>query len=124
MNVPGITHGAPIPLGCRVGDIVHSSGIVGVDPGTGLLPPDPASEVAQAFTNLESFLSAAGVTTGDVVRLSVTVNDEKIRDEMNVHWLRLFPDEDDRPARHTGVGPLRGGSSIQLEVIAVAAGDR
>lgn len=125
VHVPGIMHGPnPFPLGSRIGEVVCSSGIPGVDPATHTIPAGHAEQVGHAFRNLELFLAAAGATVDDVVRVTVSVSDESVRPLINNEWLRLFPDPDSRPARHTVVTALRGGADIQLEVVAVVAGQQ
>lgn len=122
VEIPGVGHGsAPIPMGARVGAIVHSSGIPGTDAHLGVLPADPREQVRHAFRNLDTFLSEAGVTLDDVVRLTVLLTADELRDTVNEEWLARFPDPAGRPARHTTLGPLRAGMLIQLEVMAVAA---
>lgn len=122
IEIPGVGHGAaPIPMGARVGPIVHSSGIPGTDAHLGVLPSDSKEQVRHAFLNLDSFLSAAGVTLDEVVRLTVLLTSEDLRDTVNEEWLARFPDPAGRPARHITLGPLRAGMLIQLEVMAVAA---
>ncbi|MDE2398439.1 MAG: RidA family protein [Burkholderiales bacterium] len=122
IHVPHIGHKAPIPLGARVGGLICSSAIAGKDPQTGALPADPAAQCRNAFANLGALLAAGGATLADVVRLTVTLADEALRDELNLHWLAAFPDPDDRPARHVAVQSLPHGLAVQLEVIALAAG--
>ena len=42
------------------------------------------------------------------------------REALNVEWIKCFPDEHDRPARHTLVKTdLPGGMLMQIEIIAV-----
>lgn len=119
LHVPHVGHKAPIPLGARVGPVICSSGIAGKDPHTGALPADGAAQVANAFTNMKALLAAGGASLGDVVRLSVTLADDALRDAVNTQWLACFPDPDDRPARHIGVQPLQHGMAVQLELLAV-----
>lgn len=119
LNVPQVGHKAPIPLGARVGSLICSSGIAGKDPGTGALPADGAAQVANAFANMKALLAAGGAGLGDLVRLSVTLADEALRDAVNTQWLACFPDPDDRPARHIHVAPLQHGMAVQLELLAV-----
>lgn len=121
IDVPGIGHKAPIPLGARVGPLLCSSAISGKDPATGGLAPTPAGQVDQAFANLRALLAAGGATLEDVARLTVTLADDGLRDEVNRHWLACFPDPADRPARHIGVQPLGHGMAVQLECIAWVA---
>ena len=49
------------------------------------------------------------VSLDDVARMTVYIKDDAYRDDLNREWLKAFPDESDRPARHTLVWDLRGG---------------
>lgn len=119
IEVEGVGHGAnPIPFGSRVGPLVCSSGIMGADPATGKVPADGAEQVRLVFQNLVSFLTAAGATPEDVARVGVLLGDPSLRAAINEEWLKLFPDPDSRPARHTTVRELAGGMVVQLEVMA------
>ncbi len=121
IEIAGVEHGAPIPMGCRIDNIVYSSGIMGTDPSTGETPEDGEAQVRFAFANMEAFLSAADVTTDDVIRLTVLLDDFSLREFVNEEWLRLFPDPESRPARHAVQQKLNGKfTKIQLECIAVA----
>ena len=44
IHVDGVQHGAPIPMGARVGNMIFSSGIIGADPSTGKIPEDLDSQ--------------------------------------------------------------------------------
>jgi len=54
-----------------------------------------------------------------VVKFSVTLHEDSVRDAINAEWLAAFPDPQDRPARHITVHPLQHGMLLQLEVMAV-----
>jgi 2-iminobutanoate/2-iminopropanoate deaminase len=54
-----------------------------------------------------------------VGHVQVLVSEESFRSAVNEEWLRAFPDERSRPARHTVVAQLRGGMLVQLEIVAV-----
>ena len=123
IDLPNLGHKAPIPLAARVGNIVCSSGISGKDAATGQLPADVATQAANAFNTLRAVLAAAGATLDDVVRLTVTLRDDSVRDAVNMHWLSCFPDPADRPARHVVVHELQHGMVLQLELLAVVPGD-
>ena len=45
--------------------------------------------------------------------------DDKYRESINKEWLKMFPDENSRPARHALPAPIRGGFYFQVEVVAV-----
>lgn len=120
IEVPGVTHGsAPIPMGARVGNTLYSSGIMGKDPATDKLPEDAASQARFLFQNMRTFLEVGGATLDDVVRMTVYLKDDSLRDVLNAEWLAAFPDPHDRPARHVHIHPLRGGMQIQIEIVAV-----
>ena len=119
LEIPGAKHAAPIPMGARVGNMVFSSGIMGQDPATGRLPEDAKSQVKFAFVNMEALMKAAGGSVADVGRVTVFVKDNSLRPLINEQWLKYFPDEHDRPARHTTVVDVAGGMLVQLEIIAV-----
>lgn len=123
LNVANVGHKAPIPLGARVGHLIASSAIAGKDPATGALPADAAAQAANAFANMAALLEAGGATPADVLKLTVTVHDDAVREAINPHWLAAFPDPADRPARHVVVHPLQHGMLLQLELLAVASRD-
>jgi 2-iminobutanoate/2-iminopropanoate deaminase len=119
IEIPGVSHGAPIPCGAKVGNMLFSSGIMGRDPATGELPDDPYRQAEFAFQNLRTMLEIAGATTDDIGHMSVMLKDLSYRDAVNKPWLEMFPDEHDRPARHATQADLPGGMLVQLEIIAV-----
>ena len=122
IEVPGVTHGgAPIPMGARVGNTIYSSGILGKAPATDKLPENAASQARFVFQNMRTLLEAGGATLDDVVRMTVYLKDDSLRDVLNKEWLAAFPDPHDRPARHVHVHPLRGAMLIQVEIVAVVA---
>ncbi len=119
LEVEGLGHGAPIPMGCRVGPVLMTSGVGGRDAKTGKTPEDADGQARNAFANLKSVLAAGGLGLGDVVKITVYVVDDKYRTEINKYWEECYPDPHKRPARHTLVIPLRG-VLLQLEAFAVA----
>ena len=121
LDVPGLAHNAPIPVGARVGNVICSSAIAGKDPAMGKLPPDAATQASLAFANLGRLLEAGGATHADVVKLTIYVKDDSVREAINAEWLLCFPDARDRPARHIAVYDLQHGMWLQLEFMAVVA---
>jgi 2-iminobutanoate/2-iminopropanoate deaminase len=124
IEVEGFRHGEnPIPAASRVGNIVMTGGVNGTDPATGKVPDDAQAQVAGAFFNLERILKAAGASMEDVVKVEVTVKSLSTRDEINVQWLKYFPNKESRPARHTTQYDHFGGNTaIQLAATAVITG--
>lgn len=115
-EVPGVDHAAPIPMGARVGSNFQSSAIMGKDPATNTLPDEGVKQVEFAFANTKTLLDVAGVALDQVVYVDVLLADNDLRSEVNRHWTAWFPDEHDRPARHTTVRELPGGMLLQLRV--------
>lgn len=100
-DVEGLGHGNPIPAVSRIGTIVATGGVSGMDRGTGKIPEDVAAQCALMFANLRTILAAAGATPEDVIRVTVWIKRPEIRAEVNKEWVAMFPDADARPARHT-----------------------
>jgi 2-iminobutanoate/2-iminopropanoate deaminase len=119
LEIPGVRHGAPIPMGARIGNLLFSSGVMGKDPATDALPDDPARQAELMFQNVRTLLELAGGDLGDVARFTVYLKDDAYREHLNREWLKAFPDEHDRPARHTLLWDLRGGMLMQCELVAV-----
>lgn len=120
IEIQGVTHGAtPIPQGARVGNMVFSSAIAGVDPESGKIPEDAERQVELAFQHVRRFMETVGGSTDDIGRMTVYLEDEKYRDLVNREWIEMFPDSESRPARHSTVAHLRAGALVQLEIIAV-----
>ncbi|HEY5208571.1 MAG TPA: RidA family protein [Stellaceae bacterium] len=120
IHLPGVGHNAPIPLGARVGPILATGGVSGIDPATGKIADGAENQAKHAFQNMGNILKEGGMDWGDVVKLTVFLVDDAHRGAINKHWLEIYPDEHHRPARHSLVQSLRGGVLLQLEVLAVA----
>lgn len=98
-DIEGYSHGNPIPAVSRVGNIVMTGGISGVMPDK-TLPPDMNGQARQMFALMKRMLEAAGATMEDVVKVTVWVRDPSMRPQLNEEWVKVFPDEHSRPARH------------------------
>ncbi len=102
VNYPDFKHQNPIPNASRVGNILMSSVISGMEPGTRNLPPELERQLANMFTHVRSAVEAAGGTVDDIIKLNVWMKEPVAqREALNREWVKLFPDKDSRPARHT-----------------------
>ena len=102
VNFPGFSHQNPIPNASRIGNIMMSSVISGVDPGTRNLPPELARQVTNVFTHIRAAVEAAGGTPDDIIKIEFWMKEPSTgRAALNDEWVRMFPDPDSRPARHT-----------------------
>lgn len=119
IEIPGVHHQNPIPMGAKIGNIVYSSAISGMDPQTKTPSPDPDKQAEALFRNIRTFMELAGGTPDNIIRMTVYVKEEQYRDSINKEWLKMFPDDNNRPARHTLKAPVRGEALFQVEVVAV-----
>jgi enamine deaminase RidA (YjgF/YER057c/UK114 family) len=120
INSPVARHENPIPNACRIGNIVMSSVIGGIDPHTRKLPETLEQQVANVFANLRSDIEAAGGTVDDIIKVTFWVKDPATqRAALNAEWTRMFPDAASRPARHTLALPPDSRALVQADFTAV-----
>lgn len=113
------SHPQPFPTAVRVGNMIFSSAVGGHDPVTREAADGKEAQIAQAFANVRKIVETGGGTVGDIGKIVVYLKDKKDRDLVNAEWVKMFPDENDRPVRHTVSAELPGKLIIQLEFIAV-----
>ena len=95
-------HQNPIPNASRVGNIVMSSVISGANPGSRDLPADLAGQMANLFRHIRHDVEAAGGSVDDIVKITFWMQDPNTgRATINDEWVKMFPNEASRPARHT-----------------------
>jgi len=119
INFPGFSHANPIPNASRIGNIMMSSVISGRDPATGETPDDMGEQIVNIFTHLRSAVEDAGGSPDDIIKVTFWVGDPATgRAALNEEWVKMFPDENSRPARHTL--PSGGGASrVTCDFVAV-----
>lgn len=102
VGFPGFRHLNRIPNASRIGNIMMSSGISGTDPGARNLAPDLAQQLAKMFTHIRSAVEEAGGSVDDTIKINVWMKAPGTQGEaLNVEWVKMFPNEASRPARHT-----------------------
>lgn len=119
LKIKGSSHENPIPVAVKIGNMVYTSALIGSNPETGEVPENIEDEIGYLFDYLVEIMEQAGGSTDDIAHLSVYVNDREYKKLVNVGWLKMFPNENDRPARHTTVKKLRAGLRVQFEMTAV-----
>jgi enamine deaminase RidA (YjgF/YER057c/UK114 family) len=120
-EIEGYKHGNnPIPAVTRIGNLVLTGGISGVDTATGIMPAALEDQCANMFGLAIKILKAADSKLEDVVKVTVFMKAGLSRDALNKEWLKYFPDPHSRPVRHTLVNEhLAAGMLIQCELMAV-----
>lgn len=120
IEIPGLHHGsAPFPLAVGIGGLLVSSAVHGMDPATGKVPDSLEAQTAGVFANIRRILDAAGADTGDIAKVTVFLAQGQPREPLNAEWTVMFPDEQDRPVRHTVPSVLQPPLLIQCEFTAV-----
>ena len=113
-------HENPIPNASRVGNVVMSSVIGGTKPGTRELPASLEEQVANVFAHIRHDIEAAGGSVDDIIKINFWVKDlVSQRAALNTEWVKMFPDPESRPARHTLVLPVDSRGLVQAEFTAV-----
>jgi 2-iminobutanoate/2-iminopropanoate deaminase len=113
-------HENPIPNASRVGNIVMSSVIGGANPGTREVPAALEQQVANVFAHIRHDIEAAGGSVDDIVKVTFWVKDPATqRAALNAEWVKMFPDAEARPARHTLTLPPDSRAQVQADFTAV-----
>jgi 2-iminobutanoate/2-iminopropanoate deaminase len=107
----------------RVGNVIYTSGVPGIDLETGTLAEGPQAQFSLAFDNLVSLLKAAGATPDSIGLLTVFIPDRTNRAFINKDWLALYPGAN-KPARKTNQVPLPPGIEVQLMAACVVGEKR
>ncbi len=90
---------SPVPEGIKAGDFIFSSllGPTGTNLKRGA---DVAEDAGILFRRIRDLVVAGGGNPNDIVDVAVYVFDDNEREFINREWLKMFPDPNDRPARH------------------------
>ncbi len=116
------TDEAPKPVGpysqaVVVGNLIFTSGQIGIDPKTGELVQGVEAQTEQVFKNLEQVLLAAGSGFDRVIKATVFITDMKEFGKVNSIYARFF--KEPFPARSTvEVSNLPKGALVEIEVVA------
>jgi len=116
-NLPRKT---PLPFSdaVLVGDTLHLSGRIGIDPATGVAPAEVDEELRLLFDSFEAVLGQAGMSMNDLVWVQVFSPDISLWERFNAAYLKRF--SGDLPARaFVGSGPLLKGGRFEMMGIAV-----
>lgn len=114
---------APAALGpyshaVAVGDLLYTSGQIGLDPATGKLAGDSIEiQTEQVLRNLEQVLTANNMTFSNVIKTTVFLTDLADFATVNGIYATRFPAEP--PARScVQVAALPAGARIEIELVA------
>lgn len=117
------TSGAPAAIGpysqaIKAGQMLYTSGQLGIDPATGNLLDGVEKQAEQAMKNLGAILSEAGLGYADILKTTVFVTDLANFAAVNAVYARFF--EDSFPARScVEVSALPKGGLVEIECVAM-----
>lgn len=111
----------PYSQGMKVGNMVFTSGQLGIDPNTGNFVNDTIqNETKQALANLKAVLEEAGASLNDVVKVTVFIKDMNQFALINEVYSTYFNEH--KPARScVEVARLPKDGNVELEAVAVLA---
>jgi 2-iminobutanoate/2-iminopropanoate deaminase len=118
IHISGFKHANPIPNASRIGNLVMSGVILGRD-SAGSMPPTIEAQCANMFAHMQAIVEAAGGSTSDIIKMTVWLKDRSQRAPVNAEWVKMFPDEHSRPARHALQSDMDGGALVQCDFTAV-----
>ncbi len=100
------------------GDLVYTSGQIGIDSKTGQLADGFEAQLEQVFKNLTAVLDASGSSIDHVVKATVFLADMNDYNKLNELYPKKF--KGDPPARTTvQVARLPRDARVEIEVVAV-----
>lgn len=100
------------------GDLVFTSGQIGIDSKTGQMPEGMEAQLEQVFRNLATVLEASGSSVDHIVKTTVFLADMNDYNKMNELYRAKF--KGDPPARSTvQVARLPRDARIEIEAVAV-----
>ncbi len=116
------TKNAPAAIGpysqaIAVNGMVYTSGIIPVDPETGVIPEGSAAQAKQALSNLANLLEAASTSMENVIKTTVFIKEMDDFAAINEVYQTFF--HGDYPARSC-VEVARLPKDVLIEIEAVA----
>ena len=110
----------PYSQAIRIGDMLYTSGQVGLDPATGALADGIEAQTTRVLENLKAVLAEAGTDLKRVVKTTVFLKSMSDFAAMNaIYASYLAPQGVTPPARSTvGVAALPKDALVEIEVIA------
>ena len=107
----------PYSQAIRTGNLLLTSGQLGLDPETGNLPEGVEAQAEQSLRNISAILEAAGYDRTDVVKTTVFIRDMGDFARVNAIYAAFFGEH--KPARScVEVSALPKGGLVEIEVIA------
>ena len=122
MKIVIVTDKAPSAIGpysqaIEVNGMVYTSGVIPVNPETGVVPDGVEAQATQAFANLTNLIEAAGTDMSKVVKTTVFIKEMDDFATINQIYAKFF--KEPYPARSC-VEVARLPKDVLLEIEAIA----
>ncbi len=117
--VSEFAHKNPIPAASRIGNMIFTGGIHGLVAIGDPVVPSLEEQCARMFERVKLIVEAGGGTLENIAKMTFWVGSRDYRAQINVEWVKFFPDAQSRPARHTLRQDLDSGMLIQCDFVAV-----
>jgi 2-iminobutanoate/2-iminopropanoate deaminase len=118
INLPNHPANLPFSDGVMVGNTLYIAGRVGIDPATGVAPPQVERELELLFAEFSAVLSQARMTWDDLVWVQIFCTDLTLWDRFNAEYVKHF--QGAFPARaFLGSAPLL--LNARFEMMGIAA---
>ena len=108
----------PYSQAIEVNNMVYTSGVIPVDPATGVIPEGVEAQAKQALSNLKNLIEASGADISQVVKTTVFIKEMNDFAKINEIYATYFTEP--FPARSC-VEVARLPKDVLLEIEAVVA---
>ena len=108
----------PYSQAIEVNGMVFTSGVIPVDPATGVIPEGVEAQATQAFTNLTNLVEASGAAMSQVVKTTVFIKEMNDFGKINEIYAKFF--KEPYPSRSC-VEVARLPKDVLLEVEAIVS---
>ena len=108
----------PYSQAIEVNGMVFTSGVIPVNPATGVIPEGVEAQATQAFTNLTNLVEASGAAMSQVVKTTVFIKEMDDFGKINEIYAKFF--KEPYPSRSC-VEVARLPKDVLLEVEAIVA---
>ncbi|MGL5698132.1 MAG: enamine/imine deaminase [Kluyvera sp.] len=110
----------PYVQGMDLGKMVFTSGQIPVDPQSGTIPDDVASQARLSLENVKAIVTAAGLEVGSIVKMTVFITDLNDFAIINQVYQQFFDEHQATYPTRSCVQVARLPKDVKLEIEAIA----
>ena len=93
INLPNRPSNLPFSDAVLTGETLYIAGRIGIDPATGVAPPEMDEELDILFAEFSAVLSAAGMNWDDLVWVQIFCSDLTLWERFNTEYVKHFRGE-------------------------------